>query len=305
MYPPKRPSQIPDGFLNGADQPEPNRSNTWLVQRFITSGIGSDNSFGKGNFLYVCLAALVDLQLSTLPSYVPHIDKYGLQSEVVLEYYGEYPWSNEGPSALSADPSMTWARLRKNIDEERTTLRWINRFFRKNFDCSNKDIRAAFDETMECFKLRVQDLEQAESWLRDHLAVKGTSESIQMAEMSIRESKRVMLRMYNSTSDPISLLTVPSDGFGIHFLTGLSRIFSIRNGKYLGPCSSALSLTVSVECAADQQYWPFDQSLCNHGCCNVCIFCDAVGGFRCFAITQSPSAIQKKVGQQYENTQVA
>ena len=230
MYPPKRPSQIPDGFLNGADQPEPNRSNTWLVQRFITSGIGSDNSFGKGNFLYVCLAALVDLQLSTLPSYVPHIDKYGLQSEVVLEYYGEYPWSNEGPSALSADPSMTWARLRKDVDEERTTLRWINRFFRKNFDCSNESIRAAFDETMECFKFRVQDLEQAESWLRDHLAVQGTSQSIHMAEMSIRESKRVMLCTERSLRCSLQPLMLLSDGFGLHLLTGLPRIFSVRNG---------------------------------------------------------------------------
>jgi len=237
MYPPEKPSQIPENFLNAADQPEPLQRNTWLIQRFITSGIGSDNSFGKGNFLYVCLAALVDLQLSTLPSNVPHISGYGLQSEVMLEYCGGNPRGNEAPSALSADPSMTWARLRNDVDEERTTLRWINRFFRKNFDCSNEDIRAAFDETMECFKFRVQDLEQAESWLRDHLAVQGTSESIHMAEMSIRESKRVMLRMYNSTSDLMSLLMVPSDCFGIHILTSLSRIFNIRNGKHLGFCS--------------------------------------------------------------------
>jgi len=237
MYPPERPSQIPEGFLNAADQPETSHRSTWLVQRFITSGIGSENSFGKGNFLYVCLAALVDLQLSTLPSNVPHIDRYGLQSQLILEYRGGSASGTLGPSALSADPSTTWARLRKDVDEERTTLRWMNRFFRQNFDCSNKDIRAAFDETMVCFKLRVQDLEQAESWLRDHLAVKGTSESIHMAEMSIRESKRVMLRMYNSTSDLMSLLMVPSDCFGIHILTSLSRILNIRNGKHLGFCS--------------------------------------------------------------------
>lgn len=193
MYPPKRPSQIPEGSSDRSDQPKDYYESTWLVQRFITSGIGSDNSFGNGNFLYVCLAALVELQLSTLPSNVPYIGMHGLKSQVELECCGEYRLGAEGPSAFAADPTMIWARLKKDVDDQRTTMRWITRFFRKHIDYSNQAIQAAFDETMECFKFRLQDLEQFELRLRDHLAAEGTSKSIHMAEMSIRKNKRVML----------------------------------------------------------------------------------------------------------------
>jgi len=207
MYPYKRPSQIPEEFCNADDQPDSYYQNTWLVQRFLTSGIGTDNLFGKGNFLYVCLAALVELQLSTAPLNVPHFGMHGLQSQVILEYCGEWQLGTDGPLAVSADPSMIWARLRKDIEEQRTTLRWITRFFRKHFDHKNQNLQEAFDDIMERFKYRVQDLEQSESQLRDHLAAEGTIKSIQMAEMSIRESKRVMLCMFHSQSSLVYLLT--------------------------------------------------------------------------------------------------
>ena len=205
MYPPEKPSQITDGSGNAADKPDPYYQNTWLIQRFITSGVGSDNAFGKGNFLYVCLAALVELHLSTAPLNVPHIGFHGLKSQVELEleYCGEYRLTAEGFSVFAVDPSTIWARLRNDVDDQRTTMRWITRFFRKHFDYSDQAVQAAFDETMECFKFRLQDLEQSESRLRDHLVDEGTSKSIRMAEMSIRESKRVMLRTATFKRSPI------------------------------------------------------------------------------------------------------
>jgi len=88
MYPPKRPSQIPKEYRNAADQPDECHQTTWLIQRFITSGIGCDNAFGEGNFLYVCLAALVELHLSTAPLTAPYIKTHGSQFQVILEYGG-------------------------------------------------------------------------------------------------------------------------------------------------------------------------------------------------------------------------
>ena len=208
MYPPEKPSQIADGSGNTADQPHPYYENTWLVQRFITSGIGSDDAFGKGNFLYVCLAALVELHLSTAPLNVPHIDFRGLHSKATLKYCGHYRPDGDGISSWTIDSSLVWTRLRNDVDQQRTTLRWITHFFRKHFDYSNQDIQAAFNDTMECFKLQLQDLEQSESQLRDHLAVEGTSKSIHMAEMSIRESKRVMLRTAIFMRSPVQTLTL-------------------------------------------------------------------------------------------------
>ena len=196
MYPPKRPSQILRRLYDPTDEPDGDHHQiTWLVQRFITSGIGCDNYFGKDNFLYVCLAALLELQLSTVPLYVPHIGMHGLQSSVILEYCGDYRRGPGGHVADFADPSIIWARLRKDVDEQRTTLRWTTRFFRKRFEHKDKNLQEAFDDIMERFTFRVQDLEQSESQLRDHLAAEGARKSIYMAEMSIRESKRVMLRM--------------------------------------------------------------------------------------------------------------
>ena len=255
MYPSKGPSNIPEAIDNAANRPDSTHENTWLVQRFITSGIGSNDFFGKGNFLYVCLAALIELHASTAPLHVLDIHRGGLQSRVQLEYYGQIQGKDRFGAArfapLYADPSTTWTHLRMEVDAQRTTLRWITRFFRKYFDYSNQDIQAAFKDTMECLTFRLQDLEQSESQLRDHLAVEGTSKSIHMAEMSIRESKRVMLRTATCMHSPMQTLTVSSDGFGIYLLTSLPCILSIRNGKHLGSCSWVLSLIVIVECAAD------------------------------------------------------
>jgi hypothetical protein len=70
----------------------------------------------------------------------------------------------------------------------------MTRFFQKHFDYKNQDLRTEFEEIRERFRLRVEDLEQAESQLRDSWAWEGIDKGYRMAEMSIRESKRVMLR---------------------------------------------------------------------------------------------------------------
>ena len=84
----------------------------------------------------------------------------------------------------------------------------MTRFFKRHFDYSNEDLQAAFEDIRERFKLRIQDLEEVESQLRDQMASEGINKSIRMAEMSIRESKRVML---------CTLLVVP---FSSLLLTG-------------------------------------------------------------------------------------
>jgi hypothetical protein len=84
----------------------------------------------------------------------------------------------------------------------------MTRFFKRHLDYRNKDLQAAFKEVRERFKLRVQDLEQVESQLRDQMAGEGIEKSIRMAEMSIQESKRVMLCMSPVLPFLLFLLTV-------------------------------------------------------------------------------------------------
>jgi hypothetical protein len=76
----------------------------------------------------------------------------------------------------------------------------MTRFFRKHFDYSNPNLREALEDFRERFELRVQDLEQAELKLRDHVAKGGIEQSYRMAELSIRESKRVMICMSQELS---------------------------------------------------------------------------------------------------------
>ncbi|KAH6865932.1 hypothetical protein BKA58DRAFT_229750 [Alternaria rosae] len=193
MFPSIRPSQIAEGLRNADEHPDSCCHNTWLIQRFITSGIGADNFFGPSNFLYVCLAALLELHLSTAPLDVPYIAKYQFQSQMRSAYYKSRTTGVKDDRGAYESPSRIWIRVRMELDEQRTTLRWMIQFFREHFNHLDEDLQAALNDIMERFKFRVQDLEQCESQLRDHIAAEGTSKSIHMAEMSIRESKRVML----------------------------------------------------------------------------------------------------------------
>jgi len=207
-FPPERPSQV-------QDRPHrvfaANRYKVWLIQRFITSGFGSDNCFGQRNFLFVSLAALIELHLSTALHHVPVIDKSGLRYKLRFKYYVERHFNDfekDEYYITGASPEQMWAGLRTELDEQRTTLRWMNRFFRKHFNHSNQDLQAAFDDLIELFKLRVDDLEQSDSLLKDHIASAGISKSSRMAEMSIRESKRVMLCTPNLLQTLLDILTL-------------------------------------------------------------------------------------------------
>jgi hypothetical protein len=200
MFPAERPSQTREKSSDEVDQLG-HKSNKWLVQRFITSGVGLNDCFGPGNFLYVCLAALVEIHLSSAPRNVPYVDWRGIRSRLFYEYRGV-----RSGESLRINSDRAWTLLRTELDEQRTTLRWIGRFFHKHFDDENKNLQAAFDDIKERFTLRVQDLEQSESRLRDHLAAEGINKSYHMAEMSIRESKRVMLRMLNFLHDSLIML---------------------------------------------------------------------------------------------------
>lgn len=163
-----------------------------LVERYITEAIEWKNQFGPGNFLYVCLAALLELHLSTAPESIFQSFKSG-HLQGLMRKYCKIRSSPNKSLPVGRYPDMGWGKLRMELDHQRHTLRWMPRFFKRHLDHSNGDLQAAFEDIRERFKLRVQDLEEVESQLRDQMASEGINKSIRMAEMSIRESKRVML----------------------------------------------------------------------------------------------------------------
>jgi hypothetical protein len=179
-----------------------------LIERYITEAIELEKQFGHGNFLYVCLAALLELHLSTAPTSIFQSGLYNGYQGLMRKYRTNLGSLTNKPLLVSVYPDMGWGELRMELDHQRHTLRWMTRFFKRHFDYSNEDLQAAFEDIRERFKLRIQDLEEVESQLRDQMASEGINKSIRMAEMSIRESKRVML---------CTLLVVP---FSSLLLTG-------------------------------------------------------------------------------------
>ena len=193
MFSSKRPSQVRER-LNRDSYHHPRYYRKSLVERYITEVTESNNQYGPGNFVYVCLAALLELHLSTAPTSVFQLRSFDGHQGLMRRYHNNsLRGTTNEPIPVGDYPDMGWSRLRMELDHQRHTLRWMTRFFKRHFDYRNKDLQAAFKEIRERFKLRVQDLEQVELQLRDQLANKGIDKSIGMAEMSIRESKRVLL----------------------------------------------------------------------------------------------------------------
>ncbi|RYO65534.1 hypothetical protein AA0116_g2903 [Alternaria tenuissima] len=211
MFSSKRPSQMRERYNQNVYQNSdvhPQYYRKSLVERYITEAIESKTQFGPGNFLYVCLAALLELHLSTPPTSVFHFEDSRWRRVMMHKYRGNCLKTTNEPLPLGTYPDMGWSQLRTELDHQRYTLRWMTRFFKRYLDYSNEDLQAAFEDMRERFKLRVQDLEEVESQLRDQMASEGINKSIRMAEMSILESKRVML---------CTLVVVP---FSLLLLTG-------------------------------------------------------------------------------------
>jgi hypothetical protein len=197
------PNQNPDRVKN---HPPP-YYRTSLFEWYIAEAMESKTQFGPGNFLYVCLAALLELHLSTAPTRVFHFRVSGRNMEMIRKYRRNPLETTKTFLAVSTYPDLGWRGLRIELDHQRHTLRWMTRFFQRHFKDSEGNLHAAFKDISERFKLRVQDLEQIESQLRDQLASEGIDRSVRMAEISIRESKRVMLCMLPAVPFSSFLLT--------------------------------------------------------------------------------------------------
>jgi hypothetical protein len=58
-----------------------------LIERYITEATETTTQFGPGNFLYVCLAALLELHLSTAPTSVFQSRILDEHQELMRRYY--------------------------------------------------------------------------------------------------------------------------------------------------------------------------------------------------------------------------
>jgi hypothetical protein len=164
---------------------------TQLIRRFLTVHKDTFSSLGPSNALFLGLAALMELHLSSPSRNVPIFGESG--DTLLLRYYG-HPNDLGYVHHLRVDTRIMWARLRTEVDEQRSTLLWITRFMHQHFDLNHDGMEVACKDLKERFECHFADLELAEIRLRDHIGMQSSQKSTEMAEQSIRESKRVMLR---------------------------------------------------------------------------------------------------------------
>jgi hypothetical protein len=194
MFPQARPSQVTQRDSQ-ASLPVPSEDlNTSLIRRYLATHGHDPSRYGSGNALFLSLAALVELHLSK-PSLNEPFFTGLLNLEpgniIRLKYYSGSSTDEHG---LRVETSLLWSRLRTDVDEQRTTLRWMPRFVKTQFDVLQTELETALNELTERFELHSQELEIAETRLRDHIAIQSSQQGTRMAAQSIRESKRVMLR---------------------------------------------------------------------------------------------------------------
>lgn len=206
LYPPKCPSLGTHSILEDALQRAPKESRAvWALRRYILAAAKSTESFGAGSFLFACLDGLVRLYLATSPKSVPIFHnhhafdeypgpKYFSDWSRIEGYRSEY--IGLGSSNPIIEPRVLWRRLRGELDAQQLALTRLPDFVRLNFALGKGQPEGYFKELERMYKNHTKELEIAEARLRDHIGMLNSQKSTEMAEKSIAESKRVILRRF-------------------------------------------------------------------------------------------------------------
>ena len=190
MFPPRTPSQFSQKPTETPNFPAVAEDrDIWLIRKYLLRNNDAPATYGRENTLFLGLAALVELHLSTPSRNIPLFTR--VQEYFFLKYYGCYlspGWWN-----LTVELRFLWPRLRTEVDEQRITLQWMSRFARRYFDFNEDGMEEAFQDLKDRFELNFRELELAESRVQDQTAMNSSRKSTEMAEQSIKESKRVMM----------------------------------------------------------------------------------------------------------------
>ena len=98
------------------------------------------------------------------------------------------------PSALPlAEMQHRWSLLRHEVVSCRETLLFLPNFLSRINKMEDEDIVRVIEETMGEYKFQVKRLEMTESLTKDEISMMSSAVTTEMAQISIKESKRVML----------------------------------------------------------------------------------------------------------------
>jgi hypothetical protein len=104
---------------------------------------------------------------------------------------------------LEVEPRILWNQLRDELDDRRRVLNTLPGFIQHNFGAvKDPAVQQALDSMVSRYGQYTRVLEIAEARLRDQIDMISSGKSNEMAERSIQESKRAILRTSESPSYP-------------------------------------------------------------------------------------------------------
>ena len=182
------------------------------LQYWIQSQSQNLEYYGSGNFLLVCLEGLLRIDLENLPTHI-------IRSNMDLRDIESMPMSLKN----------LWSDARAQLDLYRKSIIALPDFVRRNFDMSKPASENAYQQILALCQRCIQYLEITESQQKDILDLIRSEKATEMAELSIQESKRVMLRKseFLLFLNPQMLNTLCSDSACLHFHS------NILSSKYL------------------------------------------------------------------------
>lgn len=159
---------------------------TCALYRWIYDTVSSSRSEKVQDPLFACLQALLHFQRFTASYGVALLTKW--DGQIVPRY--DALWKKRGKPE---EPQSLWHRLRDDVDERRTILHNIPEFVRCNFNTKDPSTKELLEQTKNSYEKSLRELEIAEARLKDQIDIINMGKSTEMAQLSIQESKRVML----------------------------------------------------------------------------------------------------------------
>ena len=160
--------------------------------QFVVQKWQDIDHYGEKNCLMVCLELLILDQLgnpskSILRHFQGRHDKF-------YRRYGRQSRLNRFHLIESIpQPQEEWKYLRSELDSHRETITGLQAFVYAHFEMEDVRSTRAYSRILQSYEKYCKELERAEARLRDQIGIMSSDRATEMAEISIQESKRVML----------------------------------------------------------------------------------------------------------------
>ena len=181
--------------------------------------------YGKDNFLFVGVEVLLDFYMAGLREVLS-------QFSSTLPGYDPSYWQSGVQTSRVGDLRAQWSHLKHESKMCRRTLLVLTDYIDQNFNTEDEILKPIYKKLFSRYNRHVEQLDRAERDLNDRINQISSAISTEMAQVSIRESKRVMLRESPRIKMPLYLLSsYCSDCSRLRLSSCVSRRNSIRHER--------------------------------------------------------------------------